>query len=371
MKKALITISMVLFYLSGFSQECTKENVSRIPGKWKAGMPGASVHTAADNLKEKTLALDIIKTIRTNLTWSPVGGDITYGVVYGIRDDDYRPLPLIKACNRYAADIMYQHYFCSEGRINLEDFAIIVTATINDIPFQFPETFFKSRKDKLGYDTDTDPDTDKYTSIAKLPKTKDGMFEFTEPDQFGSGGGQDMVYRYRVLTKPGQMPYSVMSKKEYYEKSKIKHYQNIAEHEKRKIKAAESDKIAGNTRGVESEDRSIAYEQGQINKIDEQLNSRTAAELAAPAFNGEESGEYYEANTKQSTHRYIIKPNLAYYNFKLPKTSPQVITLCFRYRQSTDKYGDITYADEVFYKELERIKILDLLTVKLQPLIEQ
>jgi hypothetical protein len=371
MKKIIIISTIILYNLSGFAQNCTDENVLQIPGKWKAGMPGASGHTAADNLKEKTLALDIIKTIRTNLTWSPVGGDITYGVVYGIRDDDYRPLPVIKSCNRYGADIYFQHYYCSGGKINTEDFTIIVTATMNDIPFEFKETFFKSRKDKLGYDIDVDPDTDRYTSIAKLPVTKDGMFEYSQPDYQGSVGGQDMIYKYRVLTKPGQLPYSVMSKKEYYEKSKIKHQQNIADHEKSKLKAIETAKIIGNTRAVESEDHSIAYELERINKIDKILSTKTAAELAAPAFLGEESGEYYEANTKQNPDRYIIKPNLAYYNFKLPKTRPQVIELCFRYRQSTDKYGDVHYADEVFYNELQRVKILDLLTAKLQPLIEQ
>jgi hypothetical protein len=352
---------MVLFYLSGFSQECTKENVTTITGKWKTGMKGASDHTVADMAKEKALMDDIMQTIRANFTWQPVGGDITFGNVYSIRGLDYRPLPVIKICNQYHPYIFFQHYFCADGKISREDFSVSVTALVNDVPFKFPQTFFESKKDKFGNDIDTDPETAKYGFIDHLPEVKNNMIEYKKTES-------DI---YRILTKPGQLPYVPMSKKEYYENWKIKYAKTNEGNEAMKLKFAQGVNAANNKRDIEMYDGQITQLKGYISKIDDILNSKPAAALALPAFSGEEAGEYFEAGTNQNPHQYIIKPNLTYYNNKLPKSSPQVITLRFSYASYKDKYGDVHYADEAFYNELERIKIIDLLTAKLQPLIAQ
>jgi len=359
MKKVLIIIGGVLFGHTGFAQDCTNENVSKIPGKWKPGMRGSSDQTAADMAKEKVLLDDMAQTIRTNFTWQPVGGDITYGNVYSIRGLDYRPLPVIKICNQYENYVFYQHYFCANGKIAREDYSIRVSATINDIPLSFPYTFFQSKKDKFGNDIDKDPETAKYGFIDQLPEVKNGMIEYKKTAST----------IYRILTKSGQLPYMPMSKKEYYENWKIRYAKMNEQNEAMKLKFAQATNIPDSKKDVEMYEGQIAQLKGYISKIDATLNSKPAAALALPAFTGEEEGEYFESSTKQDPHQYIIKPNLAYYNDKLPKSSPQVITVCFSYSYFTDKYGDKHYADEAFYNEMERIKILDLLTSKLLPLI--
>jgi hypothetical protein len=361
MKKTVAFISLVLFQLFVIAQDCTKENVTAIPGKWKPGLKGASDHTAADMAKEKALMDGVIQTIRTNFAWQPVGGDITYGNVYSIRGLDYRPLPVIKVCNQYHPYVFYQHYFCADGRINREDFSVSVTALVNDIPFKFPYTFFDSKKDKLGYDIDKDPETAKYGFIDHLPEVKNNVIEYNKTES-------DI---YRVLTKPGQSPYMPMSKKEYYENWKIKYAQTNEGNEAMKVKFAQATNTDDSKRNIEMYDGQIAQLKGYISKIDDILTSKPATALAMPAFSGEEAGEYFESNTKENPHQFIIKPNLSYYNNQLSKSSPQVISIHFSFAFFKDKYGDIHYADEAFYKELERIKIMDLLTVKLQTLLEQ
>lgn len=364
MKKILVIVSLVMYNLAAFSQDCTKENVTQIPGKWKPGLKGDSDHSAADMVKEKALMDDLIKMIRANFTWSPVGGVINYGNAYSIRGLDYRPLPVIKICNQYYPYITYQHYFCSNGKIFLEDYVTKLTATINDLPFKFQYTFFKSKKDKLGYDIDKDPETDKYDMIENLPKVRNGMVEYNK--YFSDSNDDDLGGSYRILTKPGLLPYVVMSKKENYEKWKINHLKSIEEAEvyKQKLVAAAADK-----RQIEMKDQEIEYYKNIIGKIEEILSSKTAEELARPAFNEEKFGNYYEASTRGDRHLYIIKPNLSYYNNTLPKSSPQVITICFSYYCTVDRDGERHYADEAFYNEMARIKIVDLLTAKLQPLI--
>jgi hypothetical protein len=367
MKKILIIVSLVLINLTVFSQDCTKENVSQIPGKWKPGMKGDADHSSADMVREKALMDDIIKTIRASFTWSPIGGDISYGNVYSIRGLDYRPLPVIKICNQYSPYIFYQHYFCSNGKIFFEDYVIRVEANINDLPFKFPYTIFKSKKDKLGYDIDKDPETDKYGTIQNLPKLKNGVIIYNKTNS-GSNDDDDNG-SYRILTKPGLLPYVVMTKKEFYEKWKINHLKTIEEYEVVKQKYVEAAKTTGDKRDVEMQESLIEVIKNYISKIDEFLSSKTPDELAKPAFVGEQFGEYYEASTRQDSHLYIIKPNLSYYNNALPKSSPQVVTISFSYVCNIDRDGEKHYADEAFYNELARIKIVDLLTAKLQPLI--
>lgn len=374
MKKTLILISLLLYTLAVFSQNCTDENVTQIPGKWKVGMRGSSDQSAADMVKEKALMDDIIKTIRTNFTWSPIGGEITYGNSYSIRGLDYRPLPIIKICNQYSPYVFYQHYFCNHGKIALEDFALRVATEINNIPLSFPQTFFKSKKDKLGYDIDKDPETDIFGYVEKLPEVKNGMIEYDKiisGSNFPSGDVLNVIERYRILIKPGLLPFAVMSKKEYYEKWKIRHLQAIEGYEIVKQQYVDAAKPSSNERDrdIMMQDDLIKLVKNYISKIDEILSSKTADELAGPAFDGEENGEYYETSTKHDPHRYIIKPNFSYYNNTLPRSSPQVITIRFIYHCNTDRDGEKSYDDGAFYNELERMKIFDLLTAKLQPLI--
>jgi hypothetical protein len=101
------------------------------------------------------------------------------------------------------------------------------------------------------------------------------------------------------------------------------------------------------------------------------LKTKSDKQLAQPAFEGEQEGLYFESLEASVYKAYIVKPNLAYYNSNTSKNNPQVITICQRYISRKDDQGKISYADEDFFRALEKMKVFDLLTEKLKPLIVQ
>jgi hypothetical protein len=164
-----------------------------------------------------------------------------------------------------------------------------------------------------------------------------------------------------------------MSKKEFYEKWKIKYQRELTNQEAEKLKL--SKELAGNpylAQSLEAHDQYISLYKNYINKIDEILKTRSAEELSQPAFEGEEQGEYFASRQAPDYLRaFIVKPNHDYFNNKLPKSSPQIITIQQRYGMDKDENGNKQYSDENFYKALEKMKIFDFLTEKLKPLIVQ
>jgi hypothetical protein len=162
-----------------------------------------------------------------------------------------------------------------------------------------------------------------------------------------------------------------MSKKEYYEKWKTKHGKEIAGLQQDVAGIAKQEKETGNNDVSKICLQTIDLYKFYIRQIDAILLSKSRAELAMPAFGGEENGAYYDSSTKENPKYYIIKPDLSYYNKKLPKYSAQVITISLQYAVNEDKNGAEKYNDEIFYKALENSKIVDLLTEKLKPVIVQ
>ena len=372
MKKIFFIISFIVCYHVVLAQECTNANVLSLPGKWKQGGKGASDHPAADMLVEKNVMDDIIQFIRTNLKWAPAGGDITYNGIYSVNGQDYRPDAVIKICNNYSAYIYFQHYFCGNGKIMRSDYSAKLAAHINSLPFIFSESFFVSKRDKKGNNLEEDPKTDIYAYIPMLPAEKEGQFDYTEDGDKDNRAG--VIYTlYRTVTKPGKRPYLIMPKAEYYEKWKIKYRKQIAGAEMDKSILAELDKLSGNTAATDQQNKMIALYQGYINKIDAILRSKSAQELAKPALSGEELGEYYERNSNENGHPlfYIVKPNLPYYNNKLPRHSPQVITISFMHTFMLDPDGNKNKADLAFYEAIQDSKLMDSLAEKLKPLITQ
>jgi hypothetical protein len=92
---------------------------------------------------------------------------------------------------------------------------------------------------------------------------------------------------------------------------------------------------------------------------------------AQPAFEGEQEGEYFVSLQASVYKAYIVKLNYSCYNSKLPKSSPQDITIIQYYGMDKDDNGNRFYSCEKFYKALNSMKIFDLLTQKLKPMIVQ
>ncbi len=365
---------LLLFFVSAIhsgsckAQDCTDDNVGSLPGKWKS-IPGSFFnHLKSDVLKEKPIADAVIESIRKNFPWSVVGGVISYESC-GLYTDP-RPFPIVKMCNLYSAGLYFNAYSCNAGKVNVEEGLSALNIRFNDLPFDFGNSFYTPGPNAT--QSDTDPKTDVYATLKWLPVVKDGYFDYIQDNVDGTGNTPGKMLRYRTITKPGKIPYTLMNKKEYYEKWKKKHLAEIKNIEGEKANLSKD--LAGNAQLpalLQQQDQYIAIYQNYINKINGILKSTAAKDLDQPAFQGEEEGAYFENLQASAYKAYIVKINYDYFNNKLDKTSPQIITIVQRYSMGKDNNGNRIYADEAFYKTLEKINVFDLLTGKLKPQIVQ
>ncbi|MGZ3750297.1 MAG: hypothetical protein ACXVB0_13240 [Mucilaginibacter sp.] len=365
MRKILLTGCLLIICSAIHAQDCTDDNLAVLPGKWisRSGW-GAVQDSKADELREKPIADAVIENIRKNFPWTVIGGDITTGT-FG-SGDDRRAIPMRKICKSYSADVYFNPYGCNAGKTFHEESISALSIHFNRLPFDFDHSFYMSGPNAT--DRDTDPETDIYAILNWLPDVKDGYFDYIQDHVDGTGSNSGKIYRYRTLVKFGKLPYSVMSKKEFYEKWKIKHSIEIKSIE------AKNKELAGNTLAgdlLKLNNQMKDLYQNYVDRIDGILKTKSAEELAQPAYEGEQEGEYFESLEASVYKAYIVKPNYAYYSVKVSKNSPQLITIVHVYGMGKDDDGNRTYLDEKFYKALEKMKIFDFLTERLKPLIVQ
>jgi hypothetical protein len=363
-KKISLTGLLMIWSTINYAQDCTDANVSSIPGKWVLDNGwGSSADTKSDVLKEKPIADAVMESIKKNFPWSPVGGRIIYG---SSGSNDRRPAPVQKLCKDYSIHFDYSDYGCSLGRVFVEEGASVLSVHFNQLPFSFEYTFYTPGPNAK--ETDSDPGTDKYEILHWLPDVKDGYFDYIVDKGDGTGNTPGRIERYRTICKPGKLPYSVMSKKEFYEKWRKKHNAEI------EFRAASNKELAANPQlkdlMVLNNQLKDIY-QRYVERIDSLLKTKSAEELAKPAFEGEQEGLYFESLEASVYKAYIVKPNLAYYNNSASKNSPQVVTICQWYEMYKDDKGNKAYEYENFYNALKKMNVFDFLTEKLKPLIVQ
>jgi hypothetical protein len=307
---------------------------------------------------------------KKNINWVPVGGDIRYQIVW--RGEGRRPAQLNKITSTFYSNFEFKQFSCDHGKIVHSEVADFFTTLFNDLPFEFDHSFYSPGPKAT--DADVDPGTDMYAILNWLPEVKDGYFDYIQDHVDGTGNNASgYVYRYRTIIKPGKLPYLLMTKKEFYEKWRIKHRIDIENIEAGKTRYKKD--LAGNDQLpvlLKQADQFEGIYQNYINKIDAILKNKSAEELSKPAFEGEQEGEYFESVEASVYKAYIVKPNYDYYNYKLNnKSSPQVITCYMRYGTDKNEQGIRAYSDPAFYKALEDMKIFDFLAEKLKPLIVQ
>lgn len=362
--KLLFVCWLLLHSTPNYAQPCTEANVSSLPGKWVLDNGwGASEDTKADVLKEKPIADAILEAIRKNFPWTVVGGRIIYGTS---GSNDRRPALLRKLCKDYYVHFNYNDFGCSAGRIFIEEGPSSLTVRFNQLPFTFEYSFYTPGPNVR--ETDTDPETDKYEILHWLPEVKDGYFDYIEDKGEGTGNTPGRIARYRTVFKPGKLPYSLMSKKEFYEKWRIKRRIEIGNMEAKNKELAGNDQLKDL---LKLNNQMKDLYQGYLDLIEQLLKTKSSEELAKPAFEGEQEGLYFESLEASVYKAYIIKPNMAYYNSNISKNSPQVVTICQWYEMYKDDKGNKTYSDENFYNALEKMKLFDFLTEKIKPLIVQ
>jgi len=354
--------------IMGYSQNCTDESVTSLPGKWYSTSNNNLKGISPVKIKEKMLMDETIELVRKNFPWKPIGGDIRIGSF--LVDNDNRPFSISKTCDKYYSSIAYNHFFCSAGKVNHEETSDYIITTFNDLPFEFDQSFYVPQR-KLNEGDMDNRTMDGYAIMAWLPAMKNGYLEYIKNSQDSTDEVSGSIYRYRILTKPGILPYLIMDKKEYYEKWRKKHLIEIenSKWDKERISKELAEKPYLKAL-IDDADKYISTLQAAVDKIDNIFKTKSAEDLARPAYLFEEYGDYFEGRQASNYLRsFIIKPNPTYYNKQLPKNSPQVITILLKYGMGIDENGVKHYSDENFYNALDKMKILDFLSEKLQPLI--
>ncbi len=200
-------------------------------------------------------------------------------------------------------------------------------------------------------------------ALVKSPPVKEGAA--WNWNKVGRTGTQEYFW---LIAQDDQLPFSYISKKEFAERLKAYYQKKIKEAEAnyttnmksaeeayenlKKFNAAEATKFKEQS-AVEYK-RMLELEKKQYTKnitvVDNILKTDKA--LSEPAIIDNNKGYFEFEGFVEASHiysRYAIKPNPAYFNPKLPKSSPQFMVLY--YRVDTDPIFKV--AREEFFKALD------------------
>jgi hypothetical protein len=280
------------------AQDCTPELLAQKSGTWKAGMQG-SIHgvSPADLVKEKSVLAAIHKMVNTN--YNPKGCQVLYSTAYS----KYPSAGDIWIADPYHYTMFILPFLCDTKSTDISKYTVAIASgtniTISANEISWLNTLFAAtiHNDFRGY-----------LKLADRPVKKDGYYYF---GQDKVDPGQETVDYQWLITYNDKLPFTYVSRKEY-----------LLIQKKRLEKAI-----------IESPGEKEYYQQF-FDKISEYL-TRPEDELNQTAIcmsNDEERfNGFVEEGTKGSF--IAVKPNLEYYNKKLPMSSPQFFTVIYKVSQ--------------------------------------
>ena len=288
---------LVAFYasLNAYSQDCTQASASQKPGIWKEGMKGSvSGIPPADLDRERKVVAEIHLLVKSK--YSPIGVEADYNGSYDRPDAEVQ-------VNLYNYNIYFMHYFC-EGNVLKTDHetSTSLTVSVNRLD---PKIYEKPDENNLPGEG--------FYSIKKMPVEKDGNFFFEE--DAGLGLGVTGKSRTWLITRDNKLPFAYVTKKEFLEKQK-----NML--------------ILAMPKAIEGANQNFRTKTEQdfkkaLEKIEAFLKMPTG-ESEQPAIVKQDTHDYlsYLFTTNDDVFaKVLIKPNPAYYNNKLPRSSPQFIVV--------------------------------------------
>lgn len=322
--KNLMLPAALFISLNAFSQDCSQEVLKKQPGTWKAGPQGSVRNVSAPDLaKEKLVISSIRKMVSTN--YQPAGCQVSTSEVYGkypeagqtwMADPYHFAVYILRyLCDKNSAD-KSKHYVEVSSSTNVNIAANVIFSSGNIYAATIPDDDFRG-----------------YLKLKQRPQKKESAWYMGE-ELISDGGSARETRAYSwLITYDDALPFYYVSRKEY-----------LLLQKKRLEKAVKDD--SGNKQ----------YYDKYFKNINDYL-TRSETELNQPAicmWNDEERFTgFVEENTKGSF--IAIKPNLAYYNTKLPKSSPQFFTVVYKF----------THGDPVFEENISGIqKAVDFTALK-------
>lgn len=307
--------SAILVTISSMAQECTKEQLRNKPGTWKAGQQGSINNvTAADLAKEKAVISNIHKMV--SATYKPTGCEANYSTVFGkslvagknwVADPYQYSIYILRyLCDSQSAD-KSKYYVDHSTPTTINIYANVIYTLNNLFAADLP-----------------DDEARGYLKLRQKPQKKEGAWYLGE-EIVGDYGTSSEIKEYRWLITYGDtLPFTYVSRKEY-----------LLIQKKRLEKSSEE--------SPGEKEYNLQY----INNINAFLK-RPEAELSVPAicqWNEEQRFEHFVEEGSRNSF-VAVKPNLNYYDKKLPKSSPQFFYIVYK----------ISKGDPVFLDNYEGIK---------------
>ena len=307
MKQLFLILGVIIAEFS-FAQDCTPELLLQKPGTWKAGIQGSiNGVSATDIVKEKSVLAAIHKMVNTN--YSPKGCQVSYSTAYS-----KYPAGEVWIADPYSYTMYILPFLCDSKSADHSKYTVAissatnVTITANEI----------SSLNTLFAATMPADDSRGYLKLKQRPQKKDGHFNMGE-EVVGDSQEENKIVEYRwLITYNDTLPFTYVSRREYLQIQQKRLEKSIKESPGEK-----------------------AYFQKIIDNISDYL-TKSEKELNHAAicmWNDEERfNGFVEEGTKGSF--IAVKPNLNYYNKKLPMSSPQFFTVIYTVSQGEPVFDE-------------------------------
>jgi hypothetical protein len=324
--KFIALIPVLLFSITAIAQDCSEATILQKPGVWKETVGNSPGITPADLAKEKKVVATLHQMIKSKFTPKGVEANINGG---------YSSPRSWMPVNDYAYSIIPRNYYCDGKTMATAGetstfFSIVANAFDAEIYIQAEET--------AGY-----------AFMKDMPVAKDGYWIF-KPIDAGLGFGMTGKLSMWLITYDGKLPYAYVTRKAFLEKRKLqlsnemneasrgfqdvlanieiekgfkeKEYKNDPEKLSRYMKM---DYLSTKERYEKLlADNEKAFKPA-FAKLESQLKM-PVSELSQPAIvkhDPQDHLSYLFTDDNDPFGDILIEPNPAYFNKKLPRSSPQ------------------------------------------------
>lgn len=294
------------------AQTCDHNTLMSTPGQWKPGLAGSTSGTAAADLAKEKVTIGIIHKMLTE-NYKPMGADASYsGVYYG----NYGSTA--KYPNSFAYSLYVLPYSCENGSLKkARETNTTLYVNANEMGVNIYEP-----------DLREEVSIDGFFSIDGFPEMKDGIYQWTRPVNLGLGmEGPQTTF---LITYDGQLPYLQVSRKEFLEKKKMLILKAKTENSARIAQdfPVEKDK----QKHEDAMKRGNSDYNTTLEKISAELQ-KPAQELNQAAIVSNNPVNYLLPVFTTPDNKYarsLVKPNPAYFNKKLPRSSPQFFCIVIK-----------------------------------------
>lgn len=308
----IFTLICAIFYgLTASAQDCTEELLLQKPGTWKTGIQGSiNGVSPADLVKEKSVLAAIHKMENTN--YNPKGCQVLYSTSYS----KYPSAGDVWISDPYEYTMFILPFLCDSKSADKSKYTVAIASATN-VTISANEISWLNTL----YAATIHDDFRGYYKLEDRPVKKDGYYFFgkdkVDPEQ-------DIVEYRWLITNNDALPFSYLNRREYLQLQQKRLEKSIKESPSTK-----------------------EYYQKFIDNINDYL-TKPDDELNQPAICMWNDEERFNGFVKEGTKGSFIavKPNLDYYNKKLPMSSPQFFTVIYTLSQG----------DPVFEENIAAIK---------------